>query len=434
MSPLFFRALFYIGLAILSALIVGWFSTDWAGWAVLCAGITVQLVFHLKNFSRLDTWSKNPKVDAALTGGGLWGHVFGRLYQHEKDMDARLVKRDHELGLFIAAAQALTDGVVLLDQYHRIAFINAIAQEQLGLSAHKDRGQTITHLLRQPEFVDYVQHADYTQPLILYSERNKNRVFSIFIMPFAANHQLMQIKDITQSMKIEQMRRDFVANVSHELRTPLTVLSGFLEFIGEASPDQEEQKRYFAMMTDQTRRMQSIVQDLLALSSIESAPPPGNETVDMTLLMDKLFRDAQVLSGGKHRIEMFQEASADLLGSESELIGAFSNLVSNAIRYTPEGGRITIRWDKEGDGACFSVEDTGIGIEAQHIARLTERFYRVDRGRSREAGGTGLGLAIVKHSLNRHQAKLKILSTPGKGSRFGASFPENRLVLPNSSE
>lgn len=237
----------------------------------------------------------------------------------------------------------------------------------------------------------------------------------------------MQIKDVTQTDRLDRMRRDFVANVSHELRTPLTVLSGFLETLQEFDVDREERQRYLHMMSEQSKRMESIVQDLLTLSSIESAPPPEANPVDMASMIDKLRRDAEALSAGRHQIVIETDGRGDLIGSEPELVSAFGNLVANAVRYTPPGGTVRILWQATEKGAEFAVQDTGIGIDPKHIPRLTERFYRVDRGRSRDVGGTGLGLAIVKHSLNRHQAQLEISSTPGQGSRFAARFPASRV-------
>jgi two-component system phosphate regulon sensor histidine kinase PhoR len=238
----------------------------------------------------------------------------------------------------------------------------------------------------------------------------------------------MQVKDVTQTDRLDRMRRDFVANVSHELRTPLTVLAGFLETLQEIDVDRDEQKRFLEMMSEQSLRMQSIVQDLLTLSSIESAPPPEADIVDMVNIVDKLRRDAEALSAGRHQIVVESDGQGDLRGSEPELVSAFGNLVANAVRYTPTNGTVRIIWRASAQGAEFAVQDTGIGIDAKHIPRLTERFYRIDRGRSRDAGGTGLGLAIVKHSLNRHQAQLEIKSTPGLGSRFAARFPASRVV------
>ncbi|MCB4360668.1 phosphate regulon sensor histidine kinase PhoR [Quatrionicoccus australiensis] len=418
-------------LALLAAVVavpVGHFVAIWAGWAVFCAGFGLQLAFHFRNFARLERWSRAPVVDSSLEGEGAWDGVFGRLYRHEKELRAQIARRDDEIAMLIAAGQALTDGVVLLDENNHILFCNTTAEAQLGLVVRTDRGQPVVNLVRQPEFVGYLTDADFSRPLTLRSDRNEDRVFSIYVLPYAGNRRLMQVKDVTQTDRLDRMRRDFVANVSHELRTPLTVLAGFLETLQEIEVDREEQVRYLALMAEQSQRMQSIVQDLLTLSSIESAPPPENQPVDMPNLIDKLRRDAEALSNGRHQIAVETNAQVDLRGSEPELVSAFGNLVANAVRYTPAGGTIRIIWRASAAGAEFAVEDTGIGIEAKHIPRLTERFYRVDRGRSRDAGGTGLGLAIVKHSLSRHQAQLEIKSEPGVGSRFSARFPVARVL------
>jgi two-component system, OmpR family, phosphate regulon sensor histidine kinase PhoR len=418
-------------LALLTALIalpVGHFVAHWAGWTLFSVGLGLQLAFHFRNFARLERWSRAPVVDSSLEGEGAWDGVFGRLYRHEKDLRAQIARRDEEIALLIAAGQALTDGVVLLDQQNQIVYCNSTAEMQLGLVVRTDRGQPVINLVRQPEFVAYLQAGDFARPLTLRSERNEDRVFSIYVIPYAGNRRLMQIKDVTQTDRLDRMRRDFVANVSHELRTPLTVLSGFLETLQEIEVDRDERTRYLALMSEQSRRMESIVQDLLTLSSIESAPPPTSDLVDMANLIDKLRRDAEALSGGRHSIVVETDGRGDLRGSEPELVSAFGNLVANAVRYTPPGGTIRIGWHANPQGAEFAVQDTGIGIDPKHIPRLTERFYRIDRGRSRDAGGTGLGLAIVKHSLNRHQAQLDIKSTPGVGSRFSARFPASRVA------
>lgn len=428
MSAQLIRALLLALLAAVVAVPVGYFVAIWAGWAVFCAGFGLQLAFHFRNFARLERWSRAPVVDSSLEGEGAWDGVFGRLYRHEKELRAQIARRDDEIAMLIAAGQALTDGVVLLDENNHILFCNTTAEAQLGLVVRTDRGQPVVNLVRQPEFVGYLTEADFSRPLTLRSDRSEDRVFSIYVLPYAGNRRLMQVKDVTQTDRLDRMRRDFVANVSHELRTPLTVLAGFLETLQEIEVDREEQARYLALMAEQSQRMQSIVQDLLTLSSIESAPPPANQPVDMPSLIDKLRRDAEALSNGRHQIVVETDAQSDLRGSEPELVSAFGNLVANAVRYTPAGGTIRIIWQANAQGAEFAVEDTGIGIEAKHIPRLTERFYRVDRGRSRDAGGTGLGLAIVKHSLNRHQAQLEIKSMPGVGSRFSAKFPANRVV------
>ena len=422
------RTVLFTVLAACLALLATLAVSATAGWIVFCLGLGAQMAAHFRNFALLDRWSRAPDVDANLEGRGAWDGIFGRLYRHEKDLRAQIERRSHRIDMLLAAIQALNDGVVLLNDRMHIVFCNATAEALLGLQARTDIGQSVANLVRQPEFVAFLLAGDFARPLTIRSERNPGCVLSIHLIPYAENRTLMQIKDVTQTERLDRMRRDFVANVSHELRTPLTVLSGFLETLREIDLGPEEQQRYLALMSEQSGRMLTIVQDLLTLSAIESAPPPEDAVLDMAKIIDKLRRDAESLSGGRHHLVVEADDPNDLLGSESELTSAFSNLVSNAIRYTPVGGRITIRWETNAHGGVFSVQDTGIGVDAQHIPRLTERFYRVDRGRSREAGGTGLGLAIVKHALNRHQAQLEITSTPGVGSCFSARFPASRIA------
>ncbi len=408
---------------------VGHFFESWAGWTVFTLGLLLQMAFHFRNFARLEAWTRAPAVDDTLEGDGVWNGIFGRLYRHEKELRQQIASRDAEIAHLMAAGQALTDGVILLDSLNQIQFCNSMAETQLGLVVKTDRGQHIANLVRQPEFVDYLENQDFARPLLLRSERRNDLMLSIHVIPYGKDRKLMQVKDVTQTERLDRMRRDFVANVSHELRTPLTVLAGFVETMQEIEVDAEERQRYLNLMAEQSQRMLSIVQDLLTLSSIESAPPPtSHDIVDMATMLDRLHRDAQALSGGRHHIELRIEGQCDLRGSELELNSALGNLVSNAVRYTPSGGTIRLIWRTGGQGAEFTVEDTGVGIDADHIPRLTERFYRADRGRSRDAGGTGLGLAIVKHALNRHQARLEIRSTPGQGSCFTACFPVQRIV------
>jgi len=255
-------------------------------------------------------------------------------------------------------------------------------------------------------------------------------VLSIKLIPYGGNKRLLISRDITQFKRIEAMRRDFVANVSHELRTPLTVVSGFVENL-EDMPDlnQDSARRALQLMAEQTRRMDSLVADLLTLSRLESEQSPlREETVDIKGLLNEVYQNGKLLSGGLHPMQLEIASAANLLGNRDELHSAFGNLVSNAIRYTPEGGAILLRWFERGGQPVFSVQDSGIGIAAQHIPRLIERFYRVDRSRSRETGGTGLGLAIVKHIAMRHQAKLEVLSEEGNGSTFLLVFPAKRAL------
>lgn len=422
------RSLLLIALAAGVSVPLAYLVAPWVGWAVFCSSLVLQLAFQLRNFARLDRWSRAPFADPSLEAPGLWGDIFARIYRHEKDLRTQIGQGLIQVDMLIAAGQALNDGVVLLDRRNAIEFCNTTAEMQLGLTIGADRGQPIVNLVRQPEFVAYLKSGDFSRPLSLRSERADARVLSVHVIPYADQRRLLQIKDVTQADRLDRMRSDFVANVSHELRTPLTVLAGFLETLQEFEVDRDERERYLALMAEQSRRMQAIVQDLLTLSSIESAPPPVSEPVDMASLIDKLRRDGEALSAGKHNIVVDSDGRGDLRGAEAELTSAFGNLVANAVRYTPAGGTVRLIWKATAQGAEFAVEDSGIGIDAKHIPRLTERFYRVDRGRSRDAGGTGLGLAIVKHSLNRHQAQLDITSTPGVGSRFAARFPAARVI------
>lgn len=422
------RALFYGVLTAAVALPLGYYVEAWMGWVLFYVGLSLHLAMHYRNFSRLERWTRKPVLDASLEGDGDWDRIFRRLYRHEKELLEKIELRERDIARLIAAVHAMNDGIVLLDGNFYIQFCNKTAERQLGLDSARDRGASIANILRQPEFVAYLAEADFSRPLTLRLDRYFERVLSLYLILYAEDCWLLQVKDITQTDRLDSMRRDFVANVSHELRTPLTVLSGFVETLQEIDVDAESRKHYLQLMGQQSTRMLSIVQDLLTLSSIESAPPPHDEVVDMATLVDKLYRDAEALSAGRHVIHLETAGQGDLLGAESELISAFANLVANAVRYTPNGGTITLSWKVSAEGAEFAVQDTGIGIDAKHIPRLTERFYRVDRGRSRDAGGTGLGLAIVKHSLSRHQATLEVTSKPGEGSRFAARFPASRIA------
>ena len=324
------------------------------------------------------------------------------------------------------AARALPDGVVMLDG-DRIAWCNDTATLHLELDPAKDEGRTIAHLVRAPQFAEYLRQGDFSRPIQVRSGIGGERILSLQVIPYGGSQRLLLSRDITQLEYAERVRREFVANVSHELRTPLTVVSGFIETLRE-EPHADARLRYLDLMEAQANRMLRLVEDLLTLSSLESSPPPAmDETVDMQAMVQRLAADARALSGGRHRITAEVRGELDVLGSEKELASAFGNLVSNAIRYTPEGGEVRLLWQSTADGAAFEVADTGIGISAEHIPRLADRFYRVDRGRSRESGGTGLGLAIVKHALQRHGARLQVASHPGKGSTFSAQFSGLRL-------
>jgi len=402
------------------------------GLAILAAGLAAALYRQLREFGELKRWASQPRLTDPPEAEGAWGEVFNLLYRHRRAM----LKRRRELARLMVrsrrGAQALPYGVAVLDAQYRMDWCNDAAGEHLGLDPERDRGQPIINMVRVPEFVEYLRAGEFADALRLKAPGSA-RALALQIVSYGAEEHILLSQDVTGAEMVEAMRRDFVANVSHELRTPLTVLAGFLETIQDLKLDASRVRDYVGLMAPQAERMKRLIDDLLTLSALEHAPaPPVAERVALRPLLDRVRTEAEAFSMGKHRISLDISGEDDLLGAESELASAFVNLATNAVRYTPAGGEVRILWraghQGVGGGAEFSVEDTGIGIEPEHLPRLTERFYRVDRGRSRETGGTGLGLSIVKHALARHQATLTIDSTPGKGSRFTARFPVARLA------
>ena len=394
-------------------------------------GAFLWFLVDTRALGRLQRWLAVESPDNETRHSGIWGELASRMRRLLRERDRAIAEGKVRLDDVLAAFQASPNGVVLLNREWRIEWFNRTASSHFGFDERRDLLQSIGNLVRDPGFARYLAERDFSGMLTMPgrdSSLSRPVVLSVQMHPYGSGRMLLLSRDITALQQAEAMRRDFVANVSHELRTPLTVLAGFLETLQEIDVDRDEQKRFLEMMSEQSLRMQSIVQDLLTLSSIESAPPPEADIVDMVNIVDKLRRDAEALSAGRHQIVVESDGQGDLRGSEPELVSAFGNLVANAVRYTPAGGTVKIIWRASTQGAEFAVQDTGIGIDPKHIPRLTERFYRIDRGRSRDAGGTGLGLAIVKHSLNRHQAQLEIKSTPGVGSRFAARFPASRVV------
>jgi two-component system, OmpR family, phosphate regulon sensor histidine kinase PhoR len=403
------------------------FGAAW-GWGSFAIGLLAIVSWHTRHLARLERWLANPLPGGVPEGQGIWDEVLSALHRLERETARREEGLADALARMRRAVQALPDGVVILDSANRIEWFNRTAEAQLHLDPDTDLGQNIANLVREPEFIDYLDSSDDSVRIA----RNPGLALSLQLIAFGQSQKMLLSRDVTQAERVDVMRRDFVANVSHELRTPLTVLVGFLETVRELKLDPQRQRDYLGMMQEQARRMQHIIEDLLTLSALDSAPPASDDRrIAVGPLLERLRADAEVLSGGRHHIRLELEQTHDLLGVEAELASAFGNLVSNAIRYTPAGGTVTLAWREAPDGARFSVEDTGIGIEAEHLPRLTERFYRVDRSRSRETGGTGLGLAIAKHALARHEATLEIESQPGKGSRFSARFPTRRLASKN---
>jgi len=430
MIPALTRFAFIISLAFIAAFIVlaNW-GADWA----IASGIfvlSVPLVYSYINLARLRKYALNDTVENMPLPSGFWEEVFFRLQRLVRNLKQRIRTIEQQHDHFIEAFQASPNGILMLDENDQIEWCNGIAERFFGLNFKRDVMQRINFLIRRPEFVRYLTKRSFEEPLLL-ERMGPDSSLSLMMQafPFGQKRHLLLVQDVTDLQKADAMRRDFVANVSHEMRTPITVLMGFLETVQSLDLEKNQQDQYFDLMMSQAQRMKSLVEDLLTLANLESNTlPAATNPVQIKTLMALLKNDAEALSQGKHVLSFEVDSNQNLLGDDREILSAFSNLVSNAIRYTPDVGEIKVRWlvNESGQGE-FSVSDTGSGIASEHLSRLTERFYRVDRSRSRDTGGTGLGLAIVKHIANRHQAQLLIESTPGKGSTFTLRFPKERI-------
>ncbi|XWJ91223.1 phosphate regulon sensor histidine kinase PhoR [Phytobacter ursingii] len=399
-------------------------------WFLLVA-VTGLLAWHFWNLMRLSWWLWVDKSMTPPPGTGSWEPLLYGLHQ----MQMRNKKRRRELGNLIkrfrSGAESLPDALVMTTEEGAIFWCNGLAQQLLNLRWPDDNGQNILNLLRYPEFTRYLKTKDFARPLNLVL--NSGRHLEIRVMPYSEQQLLMVARDVTQMHQLEGARRNFFANVSHELRTPLTVLQGYLEMMQEQTLEGPPRDKALHTMREQTSRMEGLVKQLLTLSKIEAAPTlPPNEIIDVPMMLRVVEREAQTLSQKKHELEFIVDNGLKVLGNEDQLRSAISNLVYNAVNHTPAGTHITVRWQRAAYGAQFIVDDNGPGIGPEHIPRLTERFYRVDKARSRQTGGSGLGLAIVKHALNHHESKLEIDSTPGKGTRFSFTLPA-RLVAKNAS-
>jgi two-component system phosphate regulon sensor histidine kinase PhoR len=385
--------------------------------------------------SRLLAWLRSSELANAPAQRGLWGEVGERARRWLRLQSQQTQASDERLNDMLSALQASPNGVVLLDDQSRIEWCNQISYAQFGFDAARDRMQNIGNLVRDPSFSHYLSAQDFSHDLILQgrdSTPGRPVRLSVQIYPYGDGRRLLLARDVTAQEQAEAMRRDFVANVSHEIRTPLTVLTGFVETMQTLPLSADERARYLALMAQQSQRMQTLVSDLLTLSRLEGSPPPAaGDWTPVAALLAHCEQEARALGaalGKQQELRFAAGPAAEVAGAQSELLSALSNLVSNAVRYTGAGGAIDVGWQALADGrAVFSVRDTGPGIAPEHLPRLTERFYRVDRSRSRETGGTGLGLAIVKHVAQRHGAELKIESTPGAGSTFSIVFPAARV-------
>ena len=395
------------------------------------AGVQAMvMVRRLWQEFRLSRWLEHPDQVQPPDATGTWGDIFYRLDKLQRNQKASRTQLVNALDQFEHAAMAVPDGMIILNNAEQIEWCNPASRSFLGLDCERDRGQYIRYLLRQAHFQAFFDANDYAQRLTCKSPLDSSMTLSLQMVPFSKSKKLLIARDITDLERVDAMRRDFIANVSHELRTPLTVVGGFVESLADNPKLPEtDARRYFNLMLENTRRMQRLLDDLLTLSRLESADHTlSDEHVNVSDLLRTLESEAQSLSRGRHVITLALESAASITGSLQEIHSAFGNLVSNAVRYTPEGGAINLSWSERNGEAVFAVTDSGVGIATEHIPRLTERFYRVDHSRSRETGGTGLGLAIVKHVLTRHSARLEVQSVPGKGSTFSAIFPSGRVI------
>lgn len=426
---------------------LGWWQGGvWGAALGTAVAVWVWFIWDLVRGARVLLWLREGEIAKTPDMRGVWGEATDRMRRLLRNQQAQVRASENRLQEILDALQASPNGVVLLDAQGRIEWCNQIAATQFGFDAQRDLLQSIGNLLRNPEFTAYLSARDFSTDVVLegrLSTPSRPVRISVHLHPYGDGRTLLLSRDVTALEQADAMRRDFVANVSHEIRTPLTVLTGFVETLQTLALNPDERARYLGMMAQQALRMQSVVQGLLTLSRLEGSPLPGMaEWTSVQSLLQRCEEEARALSvlltQAQQRPHVMQFPAAqvlqlqgDIAGAPAELQSALSNLISNAVRYTPAGGTIVVDWVRQADGsALFSVRDTGPGIAPEHIPRLTERFYRVDRSRSRETGGTGLGLAIVKHVLQRHGATLNIISTLGKGSVFSVTFPANRLRAP----
>lgn len=413
------------GLLLGGALFIGWLL-DYPA-TLLFIAMAGYLGWHLRNLYRLERWYHKRKGFHPPEASGIWGEVFYDIYQLQQRNRKRKRKLSRMLSRFNESTSAMPDATVVLAEDDQIEWFNKAAKQYFGLKK-RDVGQRINNLLRHPSFIYFLERGDFSNTLELPSPMDNQLTLSLRVVPYGNKRRLLLARNISRMKHLERVRQDFVANVSHELRTPLTVIAGYLENMADAGADDESLKNWsksIGQMQEQSRRMIRIVEDLLSLSRLEADDAlPLQDPVAVPAILAAICEEAVALSGGaRHKISLDADRELWMRGGEKQLYGAFANLVFNAVQYTPAGGEIHIRWYQKDDSLYLDVQDSGIGIGAQHIPRLTERFYRVDPGRSREYGGTGLGLAIVKHGLERHGGRLEIESRVGEGSLFRCVFP-----------
>jgi len=415
-------------LLIVAAAVIGMLTGHVA--IAVALALAAALMRQLYLLQRVLLWLRSDRADRVPDAGGAWGDVIGliaRLFRRKQYHKRRMRQLLRELRNSTAA---IPDGVVMLNPAAEILWFNRSAAELLHLRSPGDAGLSIDSLVRRPEFVNYLRGGDYRSPVVAPGGGAASEQHLHFqIVPYGAGQLLLMVRDVTREVRLEAMRKDFVANASHELRSPLTVISGYLETLSQDEGIDPALRTPLLEMRRQSLRMTAIVQDLLELSRLEAADRVAEgEFIDVGELLARLRGDLLMRVTAALEVRVQVESGARLLGEPAQLHSAFANLLENAAKYTPAGGIITVRWWSDAQGGHLAVADTGIGIAAEHLPRLTERFYRVDAGRSRASGGSGLGLAIVKHVLQRHGASLQIESEEGHGSTFTCHFPPARLL------
>jgi two-component system, OmpR family, phosphate regulon sensor histidine kinase PhoR len=400
----------------------------WGGLVGATLALTGLALHDAWRGARLLRWMRSERDQPAPPAWGLWGELGDRIERLQHQAERAPAQEREKLQQFLSAIEASPNGVLLLDAGHHIVWANAMAGEHLSIDPKRDLGQAITNLVRAPLFVAYLYSSEHASGLEFSNPRSRGTLW-VLLRPYGQGHSLLLTQDITEGRRMDAMRRDFVANVSHEIRTPLTVLSGFVESLQQLDLSAHERQGALLHMQQQTQRMQALVADLLTLARLESERSPSlDDWHALDGLVQRALADAQVLSGGRHAFQVDLPEGVKWAGTDTELYSAVANLLGNAVRYTPEGGQIGVRWVLRPDGrGALEVSDDGVGIAAQHLPRLAERFYRVDSSRSRDTGGTGLGLAIVKHVMQRHGGELQIRSQPGVGSTFSLLLPALRV-------